>query len=438
MFGNLLASVDRKVSTRNVLPKHGPGSTADGLIGNDKFRQTEWTWRLEEGGATSVDFLLPNSRYYEYLDHVQFLEPGEERPVEVTPVPKTMKTPRLIAIEPTAMQYVQQAVLEAIEDSIEKDNLSKMLISWKDQTPNQRMALQGSRDGSLATLDLSEASDRVSNSLVLALCKNFPSLSSIVQASRSTHANVLNHGIIPLVKFASMGSALCFPFESMVFMTLILIGIEKCLGHQLTYKDILSLLGKVRTYGDDIIVPSEYAVSVAETLTDYGFKVNAGKSFWTGKFRESCGKWYFDGIDVTPVYLRQLPPSTRRDVPEVVSFVSLRNQLYERGLWQTVKQLDTCIERIIPFPAVLSTSPGIGKMSYLGYQTQRTHPDLQVPLVKAAVLRMSYRDIGLDEHHALLKWFLKRGLEPFADRKHLERSGRPVSVDIMTRWTPSF
>lgn len=197
-----------------------------------------------------MDFLLPNSRYYEYLDHVQFLEPGQERPVEVTPVPKTMKTPRLIAIEPTAMQYVQQAVLEAIEDSIEKDNLSKMLISWKDQSPNQRMALRGSSDGSLATLDLSEASDRVSNSLVLALCKNFPSLSGLVQASRSTHANVLGFGVMPLTKFASMGSALCFPFESIVFMTLILLGIEKCLDHQLAYKDVLNLLGKVRTYGD--------------------------------------------------------------------------------------------------------------------------------------------------------------------------------------------
>lgn len=384
-----------------------------------------------------MDFLLPNSRFYKDLDHVRFLEPGEERPVKVTPVPKTMKTPRLIAIEPTAMQYVQQGVLEAIEESIEKDYLSKMLISWKDQTPNQRMALQGSRDGSLATLDLSEASDRVSNSLVLALCKNFPDLSRLVQASRSTHADVPDNGIIPLVKFASMGSALCFPFESFVFMTLVLLGIEKCLDHQLTYSDIKRLIGKVRVYGDDIIVPVEYAVSVAETLTDYGFKVNAGKSFWTGKFRESCGKWYYDGVDVTPVYLRRVLPSTRRDVPELVSLVSFRNQLYEHGLWQTVRQLDPVIERLIPFPAVLSTSPGLGKMSYLGYQTQRTHPNLQVPLVKAAVLRMKYQDIGLDGHHALLKFFLKRGLEPFADRKHLERSGRPVSVDIMTRWVSS-
>jgi len=125
-------------------------------------------------------------------------------------------------------------------------------------------------NGNLATLDLSEASDRVSNQHVRLLVKNHRALREAVDATRSRKADVLGK-TIRLAKFASMGSALCFPFEALVFATIVFVGIERELNRQLTQKDIESFYGRVRVYGDDIIVPVEYVESVVRELEALGF-----------------------------------------------------------------------------------------------------------------------------------------------------------------------
>jgi hypothetical protein len=54
-----------------------------------------------------------------------------------------------------------------------------------------------------------------------------------------------------------------------------------------------------------ITLPSSLAESFCEILVNCGFKVNSKKSHWQGAFRESCGKHYFQGVDVTPFYVRK-------------------------------------------------------------------------------------------------------------------------------------
>jgi len=294
--------------------------------------------------------------------------------------------------------------------------------------------MKGSLDGSLATLDLSEASDRVSNQHVRILLERYPSLAEGVDATRSRKADVDGHGVIRLAKFASMGSALCFPFEAMVFTTVVFIGIEKVLNRQLTRKDLKSFIGRVRVYGDDIIVPVEYALSVVESLEAFGFRVNSGKSFWTGKFRESCGKDYYAGQDVSLVRLRSDLPTQQQHTSEIVSIADFRNQLYKAGYWKSVRYLDGVLEDLkLPWNAVLDTSPGIGKFSFLGYQTDGWDNDLQRPLVRAMVIRTTPRVSKLDGWGAMLKYFLKDSELPFLDPKHLEYAGRPVAVNIKHR-----
>ena len=469
LWANLFATVDNSVAKYEIVPKHGPGATADRLKGNQKYNQTEWTQRLEEV-FPSDEFLLPNRNYFSNLDRIDWLEPGRERPVRVVLVPKTLKTPRIIAIEPTAMQYAQQGLLEAFEEAIQADDNARNFVSWKSSLPNQELARLGSQFGDLATLDLSEASDRVSNQLVLKMLQNHPHLSDAVQASRSRKAEVLRKDkkeIIRLAKFASMGSALCFPFESFVFMTVIFLGIEKELRRPLTLSDIKSFKGQVRTYGDDIIVPVRYVHSVISELQTFGFKVNTGKSFWTGYFRESCGKDYYKGEDVSVVRVRRVFPSSQSSVlrktvqsqkqgkkvrvsrivcldndsernQQIISMVSLRNQLYKRGLWKTTQYLDNLVERIIPFPAVGETSSILGKHNFTGYESGRLDPHLQIPLVKGMKMVNIAPSDKLDDVGALLKFFLKRGEEPFFDRRHLERYGRPEAVDIKLRWAPAY
>ena len=435
LFGDVLSSVDKAVYDGSLTPKHGPGSTADGLRGNTKFDQREWTERLERVFPYG-DNAMPNWRYNYLLSSTNYLEPGQERPVQVILVPKTLKTPRIIAREPTCMQYMQQAICEQLVQNLENSKVVPGMIGFLDQVPNRDMAREGSATGGLATLDLSEASDRVSNQHVRALLKYFPHLSEAVDATRSRKADVPGHGVLRLAKFASMGSALCFPMEAMVFLTIIFMAIQFEHRRRLTRREIISLKGKVRVYGDDLIIPTHYMNSVVSHLEEFGLKVNTDKSFGTGKFRESCGAEYFDGHDVSIVKVGRLLPNARREVNEVIAVVSLRNRLYEAGLWRTAFWLDSRINPLLGgrYPYVSPDSPLLGRVSFLGYDTERLHPDTHNPNAKGYVVRAKPRPSQVSGEGALMKWFLKRGDEPFADRNHLTHSGRPQSLNTQLRW----
>jgi hypothetical protein len=439
IFGRVLSVLDRNVSYNELLPKHGPGKTADHYLANAKYDQRKWTTRLQ--AVFPWEYYLSSS-WSISKENIQPLlevnEPGAETPVKVVTVPKTLKTPRIIAMEPACMQYMQQAVKEQLYALIEADDIASLFVGFDDQTPNQELARKGSLDGTLATLDLSMASDSVSNQLVRNALHNYPSLLRAVDATRSRKADVPGHGVIRLAKFASMGSALCFPIEAMVFTTVAMMGIANALSTSVNRTLLQKMKGQVRVFGDDIIVPADKVHSVIESLMTFGFKVNSGKSFWTGKFRESCGKDYYDGTDVTVLYFRSMFPTSRKHGKEIASIVSFRNHAYQRGLWQTVKWLDNYIEGLIPFPAVAPTSPGLGKLSFTGYQTDKIDRWLQKPFVKAAAVKARIPKSSVSGYGALLKFFLKRGELPFADRNHLVRAGRSDSVDIKIGWYPSY
>jgi hypothetical protein len=440
LFRDLFCHLDREIYDGSIVPKHGPGAVAERLTSNGKYRSKYWTDRLESVFHVG-DFLYPSMRHvsdaYED-DGIEFHEPGSELPSRVVSVPKTQKVPRIIAIEPSSVQFVQQGLLESMMSFIHSSWLNDF-IGTKSQEPNQLLAKEGSLNGDLATLDLSEASDRVSSQLVETIMSRHRLSREGVMACRSQRASVPGQGVITLNKFASMGSALCFPFEAMVFLTIILLGIQNERGYRFeSISDIRRLIGSVRVYGDDLIVPIDCVHSIVDELERFGARVGRHKSFWNGSFRESCGKEYYDGHDVSYVKVRRLFPSHRQHVAETVSLVSLRNQLYERGCWKTCQWLDDKIRRIIPFPCVESTSQALGRLSFLGYVSEREDEHLHRPLVKAGVLvSKSPRDY-LDGPGALLKCFLKRGDLPTPDEDHLERAGRPRSAYIKTRWVPPF
>jgi len=239
-----------------------------------------------------------------------------------------------------------------------------------------------------------------------------------------------------------MGSAVCFPVEAMVFCTLVFLGIQDRLNRRLTKKDVESFLGQVRVYGDDIIVPVDCVGSVIARLESFGLKVNMRKSFWNGKFRESCGGDFYDGLDVTPVRVRREFPSSRKQADRVISLVELRNQFYLAGMWKTAKWLDRRIGGVLGnenFPITEPTSPLLGRTSIaFGYQGFRNCDKLHRPLVKGWATRSKSPASPLDDVGALTKWFLKRGDEPIFDKNHLQRAGRPRTVDIKFGWMTPF
>jgi len=450
LFGGVFAKADRDVYWARLTPKHGPGAVADRLSSNAKWNLRTWTTRLQRI-LPAEEFLVSSPSFQPGLNQeLDLLEPGAEMPVRVITVPKTLKTPRIIAIEPTAMQYSQQAILRALLSAIREDGFLSRVIGFDDQEPNRFLARIGSLSGDLATLDLSEASDRVSNQHVLAMLDGYPHLLEAVQSARSRKADVPGHGVIRLAKFASMGSALCFPFEAMVFLTLIFLGIERELSAPLRRRDLIKIFSKqVRVFGDDLIVPRDYVLSVVDELHTFGYVVNVSKSYWTGRFRESCGREYYDGHDVSIVKVRQVLPTRRQDVSGVISAVSMRNQLYWAGLWKSADWMDGYLRNLLKeFPNVAPTSPLLGRESVLGYQFDGLDPYTHSPLTKGYYVHAKPPLDHLEGDGALLKCLLRLGSkapqlglpsqDPLpaqfdvanVDDEHLERSGRPEAVNI--------
>jgi hypothetical protein len=269
------------------------------------------------------------------------------------------------------------------------------------------------------------------------MIERFPHFAAGVDACRSRKADV-NGKVIRLAKFASMGSALTFPIEAMVFSTICFMGIAAALSQRVTPALIDEYREEVRVYGDDIIVPVRFVHSVVEYLGIFGFRVNSSKSFWTGKFRESCGKEYYDGSDVSIVRCRRVLPTRLEHVEEIISTVSLRNQLVQLGLLDTASHLDELLEPLLRgnYPKVHETSPVLGRVDLDGvYDTHRLSPTSHSPQVKGYVVNTKIPHSRLDGIGALLKCLLKQGEEPFADSEHLQRAGRPESVNIKLRWS---
>ena len=435
LFGTVLSDIDRKISRLEHVPKHGPGATADKLTANARYWQVEWAERLQPFFPADA-FISPNLGE-SGLSHVDFIEPGRERPVRVVLVPKTLKTPRVIAIEPAAMQYAQQSILELLVPALEKKY--PRTLGFTDQTVNQVRAKEASRSRVHCTFDLSEASDRVSNLLVHMLLCSAPSLHGAVQACRTKRADVRGK-VIDLAKFASMGSALCFPIEAMVFLTVL--RMADCKSRRVSAGSRVGLsdfLRNTSVYGDDLIFPARLAPLSADFLTTFGLKVNQHKSFVKSNFRESCGGDFFNGIPVKPVYYRRIPemasPRDRRI--SLVSLVSTRNQLYEAGAWSTATFLDGKIRKLIPFPNVQDDSPIVGRKSFLGYSVDRYSPTLHRPEVRGLTIAPRSPDDSLDGYGALMKYFLKRGEKP-REEGHLLRYGRPRSVHTKIAWATPY
>jgi len=256
-----------------------------------------------------------------------------------------------------------------------------------------------------------------------------------------------------------MGSALCFPIEAMVFLTVIFLGIERESNTLLSREELIRLYhDRVRVFGDDLIVPRDNVLSVVDELQTFGFVVNISKSFWTGRFRESCGREYYNGQDISIVKVREILPTRRQDASGVISAVSLRNQLYWSGLWKGAAWMDNYLGKLLKhFPNVAPSSPLLGRESALGYHFQRLHPNYHSPLTKGYyVVAKAPRD-HLEGPGALLKCLVRTadqgqflGLTQAkpavplgvdvksVDEEHLERSGRPERVNIKLGWRPPF
>lgn len=422
-----------------LVPRHGPGTTAEGLRGNAKFAFASWPLRLErefpfsEFGVAS----LRNPDAEARVSGIPYLLPRNETPVKVCFVPKTAKKPRVIAIEPVAMQFMQQSLSDWIRPRIEsRGRYTSGHVNFSDQSVNSNLAHQASKDGVLATLDMSDASDMVSCKHVATMLRSVPAFRRCVFACRSTRAVLPGGKSFPLRKFASMGSAMCFPVEAMVFFLTIVASRMVRSGKRLTAREVFRQSRDVYVYGDDLVVPANEAPSIVYDLEAFGFRVNSAKSFWTGKFRESCGKDYYDGVDVTPVYLRYGLPDDRRDVHGVVSLVSFANQCYWKGMWGTAKKLRELAEQLLgELPSVSVTTQALGWESFSNaLSTHGWHTDYQRLKTRCIVPVPVRQADPIEGDAALLKCFRIVGNDVPVNLDHLLTSVRFGNLRLKRRW----
>lgn len=213
----------------------------------------------------------------------------------LTTVPKNARTDRVICIEPTLNMFLQKGIGGLIRARMRKAGVDLN----HQQLINRRMAYEGSCHGLLATIDLSAASDSISQELVEFLFP--PDWVDAILRVRTSRCVLPDGSFHSLEKVSAMGNGNTFELESVLFLALLLVC---CPGAE---------IGRhLAVYGDDLIVPSEFAEDVLESLSLIGFTPNQKKTFIDGPFRESCGKHYYGGEDVTPIYIREKIDSTRR------------------------------------------------------------------------------------------------------------------------------
>lgn len=204
-------------------------------------------------------------------------------------VPKNFKTDRTIAKEPCMNMYVQKGIGRVI-----RNRLKRVGVDLDDQTRNQKAAREGSLTGALATIDLSMASDTVAFELVSFLLPN--DWWWALEQSRSPVGVLPDGTSLRYQKFSSMGNGYTFELESLIFWAI-------C--QQVCCSSVNDSDSRVLVYGDDLIVPSDQAGETLRRLWQAGFKPNESKTFFEGPYRESCGKHYFLGCDITPFYVRK-------------------------------------------------------------------------------------------------------------------------------------
>jgi len=348
-------------------PKHGNGAVAEPGMKTIK--------------AKSDAFHYPRKLSYIYdklLEDGEYVLPNPELPVvdkgrgysRLKFVPKSWKTSRSICMEPVPYQWAQQGARLVYEEFLSSSVLKNHVV-LQDQRENQKMAQFGSKTNLVDTIDLSSASDSVSWALVKRV---FPAgVLKHLLATRTSRVEMPNRSIQDVHKFAPMGSALCFPVQSTLYsaiVAMVSIAESYCLdwekaGTLASIKD-LSVAWQYcfgdgrfpsnqrthhipfRCYGDDITCDKDVTSNTIAALMQLGFKVNTDKSFIGSQaYRESCGKYYCQGHDVTPYFFKTKRIDRRINVKALAGIIDHANKALAYGFTHL---RSTLINFVLRFP----------------------------------------------------------------------------------------
>jgi hypothetical protein len=189
----------------------------------------------------------------------------------VATVPKELDKLRVITCEPFGNMIVQSVIEEGLRDVVKQyfgidlrtsQELHKELIKLLDN----------------ATIDLKNASN--SNFLCWVRFLYPEHVMKQLEAARSPIGLYKDQEIVWNM-ISPMGNGFTFGL-----MTLTLLTIAR------------ELDSFAHVFGDDIIIHQDCAHELIQVLATIGFSTNETKTFITGRFRESCGAFTFDGMNL--------------------------------------------------------------------------------------------------------------------------------------------
>lgn len=326
--------------------RHGPGAISEVTGPTNKYTWRNWSDRLER------QYPIADCGYHNYSSWAGSMDDRDVGSTDPSSrlicVPKTYLRPRLIAAEPSEHQWCQQNIWHYFCSQARGTWIGEF-CRFRDQTLNQDLCLRGSRSGDLVTLDLSSASDRVTTQAVEALFRVNPPLLRALAASRTLNVMLPSGELHRLRKFATMGSAVTFPVETLLFLSIVLTSVLTKRALKPSERNIRSLIGEVAVFGDDLVVPGDSWELCARALECLHFKINPNKSFATGRFRESCGVEAFDGQVVTPAYWKGLCTGK----PDSIAMTSaVHRNFVEKFLMNSAQYIASTLTRGRKLPVV--------------------------------------------------------------------------------------
>jgi hypothetical protein len=394
--------------------RHGPGAVSDQPFDSYKYEFKNWPDRLDKI-FPMADFAVAN---YANLDDsslcrqpVHVLQ--REYAAKLIAVPKTIKAPRLIASEPTSLQWCQQSVRDHLYRSV-RSSLIGNFVDFTRQDANGQLALSASRTGELCTIDLSSASDRLSCWFVERLFRRSPDLLNALKATRSQYIEQDICRYTPrfnrLRKFSTMGNATTFPVQSLAFLAICLGSVHYARGLRLSYGSLRSLgQDTVRVFGDDLIVPKDCSGATVDALHALGLRVNTAKTFLDGYFRESCGVDAYAGQDVTTISVLEAP--IRAKPGTIVSSVDVHNNLCSGGMYETAAYVQKTVS-LLGYKNIRTVTHGSGAFGWFpNYKSKpasletRWCKDLCIRQVRCLTVKAKQRRSQPESNAALLQYF---------------------------------
>jgi hypothetical protein len=220
--------------------------------------------------------------------------------------PKNAWSDRTTLRQPGGNLILQLALGQCIRACLLREG-----VNLQDQTINQRLCRVASRTGRDATVDFSNASNSITEMVVWDHLGNHlwkgrePGEEAgvdgrwwqLADALRTTSYAVDNTER-PHQLFSAMGNGFTFELESLIFYSLA----------WATCKVLELRADSLSVFGDDVIIPVEAVPLYRSVCAFAGLAFNDAKTHAeTGEhqFRESCGKHYLNGVDVTPVYCQK-------------------------------------------------------------------------------------------------------------------------------------